>query len=134
MCPAVPPGGRVQVLDGSSAEKRILLQRAVADGVLIRLSQDKLPGCYLHRSHPDDVARTEHCTYICTRSENLAGPTNNWMPPPQAYELLRGLFAGCMHGRTMYVVPFLMGPPDSPSPASAWSRPTPSTSPSAWVS
>jgi len=105
---------RVRVLDGSVAEKRDLLKQAVVEGVLIRLNRDKLLGCYLHRSHTDDVARTEQCTYICTRSEGLAGPTNNWMPPKQAYALLGGLFAGCMHGRTMYVVPFVMGPPGSP--------------------
>jgi phosphoenolpyruvate carboxykinase (GTP) len=105
---------RVRVLDGSAAERRDLLRRAVADGVLIRLNPEKLPGCYLHRSHTDDVARTEQCTFICTRSENLAGPTNNWMAPKTAYDLLGGLFAGCMRGRTMYVVPFVMGPPGSP--------------------
>jgi phosphoenolpyruvate carboxykinase (GTP) len=105
---------RVRVLDGSAAERRDLLKRAVAEGVLLRLNPDKLPGCYLHRSHTDDVARTEQCTYICTRGEGLAGPTNNWMPPRQAYALLGGLFAGCMRGRTMYVVPFVMGPPGSP--------------------
>jgi len=104
----------VRVLDGSAAEKRDLIKRAVADGVLIRLNQDKLPGCYLHRSHPNDVARTEHCTYICTPSENLAGPINNWMPPKDAYALLGGLFSGCMRGRTMYIVPFVMGPLGSP--------------------
>ena len=74
---------RVQILDGSSAEKQDLIKQAVAEGVLIRLNQDKLPGCYLHRSHPNDVARTEQCTFICTPSENLAGPTNNWMPRAQ---------------------------------------------------
>jgi phosphoenolpyruvate carboxykinase (GTP) len=105
---------RVQILNGSANEKRDLLNQAVAEGVLIRLNQDKLPGCYLHRSHPNDVARTEHCTYICTPSENLAGPTNNWMPPKKAYGLLRDLFAGCMRGRTMYAVPFVMGPLGSP--------------------
>jgi phosphoenolpyruvate carboxykinase (GTP) len=104
---------RVQVLDGSSAEKGKLIQRAIAEGVLIRLNEKKLPGCYLHRSHPNDVARTEQCTFICSRSENLAGPTNNWMPRTKAYELVGGLFAGCMQGRTMYVVPFVMGPPGS---------------------
>jgi phosphoenolpyruvate carboxykinase (GTP) len=104
----------VRVLDGSQAEKRDLLNQAVADGVLIRLNQEKLPGCYLHRSHPNDVARTEHCTYICTPNENLAGAANNWMAPKKAYELLRSLFAGCMRGRTMYVVPFVMGPVGSP--------------------
>jgi phosphoenolpyruvate carboxykinase (GTP) len=104
----------VRVLDGSPAEKQDLLQQAVTDGVLIRLNPSKLPGCYLHRSHPNDVARTEQCTYICTPNENLAGATNNWMPPKKAYGLLRGLFTGCMRGRTMYVVPFVMGPLGSP--------------------
>jgi phosphoenolpyruvate carboxykinase (GTP) len=101
---------QVRVLDGSPAEKQGLLKQAVAEGVLIRLNQDKLPACYLHRSHSNDVARTEHCTYICTPAENLAGPTNNWMPPKEAYARLRGLFAGCMRGRTMYVIPFVMMP------------------------
>jgi phosphoenolpyruvate carboxykinase (GTP) len=105
---------RVRVLDGSAAEKHDLLERAVAEAAIIRLNQQKLPGCYLHRSHPNDVARTEHCTYICTPNENLAGPTNNWMPPKKAYALLGDLFAGCMRGRTMYVVPFVMGPIGSP--------------------
>jgi phosphoenolpyruvate carboxykinase (GTP) len=105
---------RVRVLDGSDAEKQDLLQQAVAEGALLRLNQDKLPGCYLHRSHPDDVARTEQCTFICTRSEGLAGPTNNWMAPQQAYAQLGALFAGSMRGRTLYVVPFVMGPLGSP--------------------
>jgi phosphoenolpyruvate carboxykinase (GTP) len=105
---------RVRVLDGSLAEKKELLKQAVAENVLIRLNQDKLPDCYLHRSHPNDVARTEQCTYICTRTEHLAGPTNNWMPPKEAYGRLGVLFTGCMRGRTMYVVPFVMGPFGSP--------------------
>ncbi len=105
---------RVVVLDGSAREKQTLLDKAVEDGVLIRLNQDKLPGCYLHRSHPGDVARTEQSTFICTRSNNLAGPTNNWIPPQEAYTKLRGQFSGCMKGRTMYVVPFVMGPIGSP--------------------
>jgi phosphoenolpyruvate carboxykinase (GTP) len=105
---------RVRVLDGSQAEKHDLLNQAVAEGVLIRLNQDKLPGCYLHRSHSTDVARTEQCTYICTSSQEPAGPTNNWMPPKDAYTRLGALFAACMRGRTMYVVPFVMGPLGSP--------------------
>jgi phosphoenolpyruvate carboxykinase (GTP) len=105
---------RVVVLDGSAREKQTLLDQAVEEGVLIRLSQDKLPGCYLHRSHPGDVARTEQSTFICTRSNHLAGPTNNWIPPQEAYTKLRGYFSGCMKGRTMYVVPFVMGPVGSP--------------------
>ena len=82
--------------------------------MLIRLNQKKLPGCYLHRSNPNDVARSEQLTFICAASEDLAGPTNNWMETRQAYAKMRGLFAGCMAGRTMYVVPFVMGPIGSP--------------------
>ncbi len=113
-CAALCRPDRIRVLDGGPQEKQALLARAVEEGALIRLNQEKLPGCYLHRSHPDDVARAEQCTFICTPNENLAGPTNNWMPPADAYALLRGHFDGCMRGRTMYVVPFVMGPPGSP--------------------
>ena len=105
---------RVRVLDGSPAEYQDLLKQAVAEGVLIPLNRERLPGCFLHRSNPNDVARTEQCTFICTRSENLAGPTNNWLPPKEAYHKVGALFSGCMKGRTMYVVPFVMGPLGSP--------------------
>jgi phosphoenolpyruvate carboxykinase (GTP) len=100
--------------DGSDQERAALLERAVGEGVLIRLHPTKLPDCYLHRSNPNDVARSEQLTFICAPSEDLAGPTNNWMETRQAYARLRGLFAGCMAGRTMYVVPFVMGPIGSP--------------------
>jgi len=99
--------------DGSAEEAARLQQRAVADGVLIPLNQQALPGCFLHRSHPNDTARTERCTFICTPTKELAGPTNNWMAPDDAYALLRREFSGAMRGRAMYVVPFLMGPPGS---------------------
>jgi phosphoenolpyruvate carboxykinase (GTP) len=105
---------RIRVLDGSLEEKQELLQQAVAEGALLPLNAKKLPGCYLHRSNPNDVARTEHNTFICTPIERLAGPTNNWLEPKQAYAKLRGLFAGSMQGRTMYVIPFVMGPIGSP--------------------
>lgn len=105
---------RVRLLDGSAAERRELLAQAVAEGVLIELNPKKLPGCYLHRSNPNDVARTEHNTFICTPNEMLAGPTNNWLDSRQAYSRLRELFAGSMQGRTLYVVPFVMGPIGSP--------------------
>jgi phosphoenolpyruvate carboxykinase (GTP) len=105
---------RLRVLDGSAAERRELQQQAVAEGVLIPLNPDKLPGCFLHRSNPNDVARTEQNTFICTPGQNLAGPTNNWWDPRQAYAKLRELFHGSMRGKTMYVIPFVMGPVGSP--------------------
>jgi len=105
---------QLRILDGGPEEKTDLFNQAVAEGTLLRLNQDKLPGCYLHRSHPNDVARTEQFTFICTPNENLAGPANNWWPPSAAYARLRGLFTGCMRGRTMYVIPFVMGPLGSP--------------------
>src|SRR5690348_16514387 len=80
-CVALCRPDRVRVMDGSAAEKRDQLDQAVAEGVLMRLNQAKLPGCYLHRSNSSDVARTEQSTFICTPNPNLAGATNNWMPP-----------------------------------------------------
>ena len=99
--------------DGSEAEKEFLTAEAVAKGVLIKLNQDKLPGCYYHRSNPNDVARVEQCTYICSELMEEAGPTNNWAEPRKMYEKLRGFCHGAMRGRTMYVIPYLMGPPGS---------------------
>jgi phosphoenolpyruvate carboxykinase (GTP) len=113
-CAALCTPDRVRVLDGCAAERRELLAQAVAEGVLLPLHPHKLPGCYLHRSDPRDVARTEQCTYICTASEALAGPTNNWLPAREAHARLRTLFTGCMRGRTLYVLPFAMGPPGPP--------------------
>jgi len=100
--------------DGSEAEKEFLTDQAVADGVLIKLNQEKLPGCYYHRSNSNDVARVEQFTFICTPSQEEAGPTNNWAPPADMYAKLRGLLKGSMRGRTMYVIPYLMGPLGSP--------------------
>jgi phosphoenolpyruvate carboxykinase (GTP) len=100
--------------DGSETEKEELTAQAVASGILIKLNQEKLPGCYYHRSNPNDVARVEQCTFICTPTREEVGPTNNWAPPSQMYEKLYGLFKGSMRGRTMYVVPYLMGPLGSP--------------------
>ncbi len=111
---AVCKPDRIEWLDGSAAERQRLLAEAVAAGVLIPLDERLRPGCYLHRSNPNDVARTEHLTFICTPSQDAAGPTNNWMEPRAAYAKLRGLFDGAMAGRTMYVVPFVMGPVGSP--------------------
>ena len=100
--------------NGSKEERKALTEEAVAKEVLIKLNQKKLPGCYLHRSNPNDVARVEQSTYICTVDEEQAGPTNNWMAPKEMYQKLRGYAAGAMRGRTLYVVPYLMGPPGSP--------------------
>ena len=105
---------RVVWCDGSEAEKRRLLDEAVSKGVLIPLNPKKRPGCYLHRSNPNDVARVEQLTFICTPTKAEAGPNNNWMAPDQAYTKLRGLMEGGMKGRTMYVVPYVMGPLSSP--------------------
>ena len=101
-------------VDGSEDENKNLTEQAVASGVLIPLNPQKRPGCYLHRSNPNDVARVEHCTFICTPTKEGAGPTNNWMSPEDAYAKLGKLFDGSMKGRTMYVVPYVMGPVGSP--------------------
>ena len=100
--------------DGSEQERHRFTEQAVAAGTLIPLNPEKLPGCYLHRSHPNDVARVEHLTFICTKTQRAAGPTNNWMAPDEAYGKLRKLFDGSMKGRTMYVIPYVMGPVSSP--------------------
>jgi phosphoenolpyruvate carboxykinase (GTP) len=99
--------------DGSERERDQLIRECLATGELIELNQKKHPGCYLHRSAPHDVARTEHLTFVCTDEKEQAGPTNNWMPPDDARKKLAALYRGAMKGRTMFVVPFLMGPPGS---------------------
>ncbi len=104
---------RIHWCDGSEAEQAALTQAAVKAGILLPLNQQKLPGCYLHRSNPNDVARVEQCTFICTPTPDEAGPTNNWVKPKEMYAKLHALCAGAMRGRTMYVVPYLMGPPGS---------------------
>ena len=99
--------------DGSEEEKKKLTAEAVELKILEPLNQEKLPGCYLHRSNPNDVARVENLTFICTPTKDEAGPTNNWMDPAEAYAKVGKLFDGSMKGRTMYVVPYIMGPKGS---------------------
>ena len=96
--------------DGSDQEYQRLIERMMSDGTLHRLNQQTYPECYLHRSHPSDVARTEHLTFICSPQQDDAGPTNNWMAPHEARDRVGKLFEGSMQGRTMYVVPYIMGP------------------------
>jgi phosphoenolpyruvate carboxykinase (GTP) len=100
--------------DGSDAEYRTLTQQMLQSGDLIELNQQTHPGCYLHRSNPSDVARVEHLTFVCTEDEADAGPNNHWMAPADAHAKMDALFDGCMEGRTMYVIPYCMGPIDSP--------------------
>ena len=104
---------KVYWCDGSTAEKEALTAEAVAREILVELNQQKLPGCYYHRSHPSDVARIEDRTFICTEAQEDAGPTNNWRLPREMRRTLIGLCQGAMAGRTLYVVPYLMGPPGS---------------------
>src|SRR5262245_6314966 len=105
---------RVVWCDGSEKERARLTEEALRGGDFIRLDEKKLPGCNLHRSALNDVARTEKLTFICSADKEDAGPTNYWMAPHEAYDRLGGIFSGSMKGRTMYVVPFLMGPNGSP--------------------
>ena len=97
-------------IDGSKKQLEELKKMAVESGELIELNQQKLPGCYLHRTKQNDVARVEDKTFICSRRKEDAGPTNNWCDPEEMYEKLRKLFDGVMENRTMYVIPYSMGP------------------------
>ena len=100
--------------DGSEEENQRLIEGMLDDGTLTALNSAHYPNCYLHRSNPKDVARTEHLTFVCTREKADAGPNNNWMAPVEAKEKVGGLFKGAMKGRTLYVVPYIMGPVTSP--------------------
>jgi len=105
---------RVVWCDGSPAENARLVDGMLQDGTLQGLHPQQAPGSYLHRSHPSDVARTEHLTFIASGTREDAGPTNNWMSPQEARERVFPLFDGAMKGRTLYVVPYVMGPLGSP--------------------
>jgi phosphoenolpyruvate carboxykinase (GTP) len=105
---------QIQWCDGSEPEYRELVRQMLGSGDLLKLDAGSFPGCYLHRSNPSDVARVEHLTFVCTEKQEDAGPNNHWMAPAEARRKLGALFEGCMRGRTMYVVPYCMGPIDSP--------------------
>ena len=100
--------------EGSDAEYRSLIDQLAASGELQKLNPETFPNCYLARSNPSDVARVEHLTFVCTSNREDAGPNNNWMAPAEAHAKMRSLFEGCMRGRTLYVIPYCMGPIDSP--------------------
>jgi phosphoenolpyruvate carboxykinase (GTP) len=100
--------------DGSEKDNAWLLEQAQRLGVVLKLNAKKRPGSYLHRSNPNDVARVEQFTLICTPTKEEAGPTNNWAAPAETYTKLHEMLRGAMRGRTMFVVPYIMGPPDSP--------------------
>ena len=105
---------RIYWCDGSPAETARLRNELIARKELAPLNEKTFPDCYLARSHPSDVARVEHLTFICTTNQEDAGPNNHWMSPADAHAKMDGLFKGCMKGRTLYVVPYCMGPIDSP--------------------
>jgi phosphoenolpyruvate carboxykinase (GTP) len=105
---------RIHWCDGSDAERAALTAQMVADGTLIPLNPQTHPDCHLHRSSVSDVARVEHLTFVCSQQRDDAGPNNHWMAPADAHAKMDALFAGCMSGRTLYVIPYCMGPIDSP--------------------
>ncbi len=105
---------RVVWIDGSEEQLKELRDLSISIGEMEELNEEKLPGCLLHRTAVNDVARVEGRTYICSRNKEDAGPTNNWEDPQVMYEKLKKLYDGCMQGRTMYVIPYCMGPIGSP--------------------
>ncbi len=100
--------------NGSRKEYNSFMRKFTKEGVFIKLNQEKYPNCYLHRSDPKDVARTEHLTFVCSKNKEDAGPTNNWSPPEETKTKLNALFKRAMKGRTMFVIPYIMGPKGSP--------------------
>ena len=101
-------------IDGSEDQLNALRAEACSTGEMLKLNEEKLPGCYLHRTAVNDVARVEGRTFICAPTKEQAGPTNNWMDPDEAYKMLYDIARGSYKGRTMYVIPYSMGPVGSP--------------------
>ena len=100
--------------DGSDQESAELVKLMLDTGDLVALNPQTHPNCFLHRSSPSDVARVEHLTFVCTTNRDDAGPNNHWMAPEEGKAKMQALYKGCMKGRTLYVVPYCMGPIDSP--------------------
>ncbi len=105
---------KIRWCNGSDEEYQELIDMMLADGTLSKLNEKTYPNCYLHRSDPSDVARVEHLTYVCTETKEDAGQNNNWMSPADGHTKMDSLFDSCMRGRTMYVIPYCMGPIGSP--------------------
>ena len=105
---------KVVWIDGSEEQLEGIRKEAVESGEMIKLNEEKLPGCYLHRTRPNDVARVEDRTFICSKTKENAGPTNNWCDPQEMYKKLYDIARGSYKGRTMYIIPFSMGPIGSP--------------------
>ena len=104
----------VMWIDGSEEQLDALRAKACETGEMTKLNEDLLPGCLLHRTKPNDVARVENRTFICAESADQAGPTNNWMDPAEAYKMLYDIARDSYKGRTMYIIPYSMGPVGSP--------------------
>src|ERR1700687_5097460 len=102
---------RIYWCDGSDGEAKLLTEEAIADGVFIPLNPEKRPRSYYSRSNPNDVARTEELSFVCTPTKAEAGPTNNWMDPEDARQKLAAIYDGAMKGRTMYVIAYPLGLP-----------------------
>jgi len=113
-CAALTKPDKIHWCDGSDAENQQLIKEMLRAGTLHELNPQANPNSYLHRSDPTDVARTEHLTFVCTKVKDDAGPNNNWMDPAEAKAKVGALFSGSMKGRTMYVVPYILGPVTSP--------------------
>ena len=105
---------KVVWIDGTENQLESIRKEACSTGEMIKLNQEKLPGCYLHRTKPNDVARVEDRTFICSKREEDAGPTNNWWNPKEAYDKLYSIAKDSYQGRTMYIIPYSMGPVGSP--------------------